>query len=1001
MSLEALQRLSGKLQTQPQDPIDPTPIETLAKADRGVDAIVSQRELEFAYNDTEQDNFLYGGVLYDNIPDPSDIPDPGFVPLTNKEVNKRAVQVATFGLDYSSRLIRSALAVTGISATSERFRDIRKESSFWVAWMDLLHSANAMVVTGMPTELSSKISEKQTEQVGQIPELLTKPSVPTETLPGVGAVPTAFGAPEELEWVYDVVGELLIEAKVSGAVKQIGKRGMSLLAKTAYETGETIPKKGVGHLFANITDEQLSAIAESRRMQKVGLLGTRPKQKKIDESVRRTFDYIKETGEARLTKKQAIKAQRKKGAARIYNAQGEGYGRGYSQRLRKAGTTEKAESVFKPFLETTPNATDDYVTLQKTIDNYDFGGSKIYTTANAQEALAKLYEFGELLTKGDVEHLRDIFGNDFANSLSKFVKKPTGILGKALVAGDTAIKTMNSTARTLMTTGELSFLLRQGNYRAWSRPQDAIRSFMVSARSLSSAKYAQYWDEAMRASASGKRAADAGLWLGKWDTPKLLEKEEFFTAEWLDKVPGIGKMKQGFERGYVAGLNQLRLDWFDEGMDIIERAGKAGDTDLTAKWADYVNNMTGRADLDKLIKMDMGPQADKIMEGMVETSKRVLFAPRFAASKWNKHKVALDLLAGSEAPVTLKRMMVSDTVTKWRRYERLAHYASQNGYEVETDPRSSDYLKFRRGNTRFDVLGGDSQLTVLLARLASGQTKDTETGEIKQKIGTQIAQNYLSGKLNPAMSLMFDKFIAQETFKGEDLNDPKVLAKEIASNFVPLYIQDISDKIYNGYENEGLTLAESLEGSVGTVTMGFLGSGIQTYEPSARKKIEIIYNDAAQKEYAKDFADLTFAKKQDVVFAAEIDSGDELDELKAEAGMKPLSPGASARIQKARNKSERQVREGVGDDYYLFKESDVNVGSIGRNVGEVKLSDRQHKFLQDAYVKSIKDQLETYPEISKMPSNSPTRRMWLQDIVDFAREDAKDLLFFEEPYETK
>jgi hypothetical protein len=461
-------------------------------------------------------------------------------------------------------------------------------------------------------------------------------------------------------------------------------------------------------------------------------------------------------------------------------------------------------------------------------------------------------------------------------------------------------------------------------------------------------------------------------------------------SEWLHKVPGIGKLVNRFESGYVTGLNQLRLDWFDEGMDIIARSGQAGDEKLVAKWADYVNNMTGRADLDALIKGGRGKEADAIMKGMVDTSKRVMFAPRFSASKWNRHKVTAELLFGDNTPKGIRRMLVNDTVTKWRRYERLAHYASQNGYTVETDFRSSDAFKIKRGDTRFDVLGGDGQIAVLLTRLATGQTKDTATGEIKDNIASQLAQQYLAGKLNPAWKLMFDKEIAQQTFKGEDINDPKVLAKEIATKFIPLYLGDITDKVFNGFEEEGLTVAESLEGSVSTVTMGFLGAGVQTYPPSARKEYELILNDKSQEMYAKDWPDLTPFKKQEVVWEAELDDIDKIEELQSEMGMKQLSPGAAARMQEFRNKSFRMIRKGLGSDFKLFKESFVDTGSIGIDIGDVRLNSAQHKELHELYISNIKSEIKEYPEIPTMDTKDPIRRQWLEDILEFAREDAVD-----------
>jgi hypothetical protein len=517
---------------------------------------------------------------------------------------------------------------------------------------------------------------------------------------------------------------------------------------------------------------------------------------------------------------------------------------------------------------------------------------------------------------------------------------------------------------------------------------------MVASRSLVSPKYAQYWDEAMRFSPKGKRAIDGGLFLGRVGDSSLLPREEFFMSEWLHKVPGIGKIVQRFESGYVAGLNQLRLDWFDEGMDIIQNAGKAGDSKLVSQWSDYINNMTGRADLDALIKQGLGGEADRTMAKMVDVAKEVMFAPRFSASKWNRHKVSAELLFGTQTPVGIRKMLVNDTLTKWRRYQRLGHFATQNGYTIETDPRSSDFLKIKRGNTRFDVLGGDMQIIVLLGRLASGETKDTSTGEIKQNIATKSVQAYLAGKLNPAMSLLYDKFVAQETFDGKDLNDPEVLAKAIAERFIPLYIQDVKDKIFNGYEQEGLTMAESIENSFSVVTMGFLGGGIQTFPPSARKKIELMYNQKSQDLFARDFADLPPFDKQDVVFEVELDNPDLVDELQSEAGMNTMSPGGAARVQEKRNKSARGIRSGLGKDYKLFKESNVNTGAFGIDIGEIRLNASQHKRMQGFYVKSIKRQLREYPDLFKMDPKDASRRQWLQDILDVAREDAEDALFF-------
>ncbi len=123
-------------------------------------------------------------------------------------------------------------------------------------------------------------------------------------------------------------------------------------------------------------------------------------------------------------------------------------------RMRAAGRTDKTQKAFTPLLDVSKKAADDLTTLNKVIANHDFMG-KIYTQANAHEALAKLYEYGELLTKGEVELLRDVLGHDFANALTKFTVKEVGAAGQAAAVGSKVLKGLAATSRTAMTKGEL------------------------------------------------------------------------------------------------------------------------------------------------------------------------------------------------------------------------------------------------------------------------------------------------------------------------------------------------------------------------------------------------------------------------------------------------------------------------------------------------------------------------------------------------------------------
>lgn len=975
MSIEDLEKHLERFGVEPPVITESTSIGELVSTRDDIAAISAQRDIEGRFNTSSIDNF----DVHTRV---SALSDPADISLIGGETGS-AKNIALFTVGYSSRLIRSTLALSGFTAGAERFGDVRQSQGLWVAMLDTmtLNQDRVKQITARTTELKKKV-----------PGLLTDPEVPETDIPSVGRLLTGpLPELEYMEWVFDLVGELAIEANVAKSVKRLAQKGMTKLTKGAYEAGEGIAKKkGVSRLLGQLDDDEIRAIDDAIKYRKVGKLGTKPPQGDIDGAIKRTFDYIDESKPSRLTKKEIISAKRKQGAARMYDIRGDGYGPGYSARLRKAGTATATEKSFTPLLEVSVDAASDEAVLQKVIDNYDFGTNKIYTTANVQESLAKLYEYGDLLTPGEVEGLRDVFGSSFANSLNKVTNKPTGLAGKMFEVGARAIQTLNHTSRTLMTTGELSFLLRQGNFRAWSRPMDAIRSFSVAARSLISPKYADYLDDAMRFSRTGKVGTEHGLFLGKWrDIKRLTEREEVFMAEWLDKVPILGRYKKGFERGYVNGLNQIRLDWFDEGLQLLEQAGKAGDDELVTKWATYVNNMTGRADIDNIA------EGNRVLKGMAETAKDVLFAPRFTASKWNRHKVAAELMFGADTPNAMRGLLATDAVKKWRRYERFAHYATQNGAKVETDFKSSDALKLVIGNTHYDVLGGDMQLAVMLVRLASGQTKDTATGLLKDNIASEIAQQYIAGKLNPMWSLVIDKSFGR-TFTGEDIDDPKVLARVIRDKFIPLYLNDIKDKIFDEYEVQGKSIAESLEGALPVAIVGFGGGGIQTWEPSSRKKYEIMVNDKALELHAKNFDELPIYQKQEVLWEAENDDIDKTELLKEEMGMTRQTRSTAARLTKIRNKSFRAIRKGLGKDYKLFQESHIPVREFSIDLGEIRLSTKQHEQLSVLYVKYIKTELKLYPEITELPPADYERRRWLEDIESNAREDAIEELEFAE-----
>ena len=234
MSVEDLLKLIRGPEIEPSLLQGVSSAEELAQQGRNVEGIVAQRRIEIWFDEM-------GPV------DPSSLPDDPFEDgrLNLAEVMRSdrfhsILQKGTFALGYPSRLIRSAMALTGISARAERFGDVRKSMGFWTAMADAMNNLATL-------SDQRKTVERSLELIKEIPSILTDPATPEDTLPGIGkAITTATGVPEQMEWVYDVIGELWIEGNAIKATKTIARKAGAKLTGKAYKAGpELVRRKGI------------------------------------------------------------------------------------------------------------------------------------------------------------------------------------------------------------------------------------------------------------------------------------------------------------------------------------------------------------------------------------------------------------------------------------------------------------------------------------------------------------------------------------------------------------------------------------------------------------------------------------------------------------------------------------------------------------------------------------------------------------------------------------
>jgi len=306
-----------------------------------------------------------------------------------------------------------------------------------------------------------------------------------------------------------------------------------------------------------------------------------------------------------------------------------------------------------------------------------------------------------------------------------------------------------------------------------------------------------------------KAAKKAGLRLT--DLGGNLEKrEEQFMTTLLDKVPGI----KGSQRAYTGFLNKLRMDVFD---DLVKKAGINGEdigigSDVLEDLAKVVNNFTGGARVGRL-------------EGAVPALNALFFSPRKITSTLNILN-PVNYIKPSISP-TARKAAIRNLVGSSAITASLISLASLLGAEKpEIDPRSSNFGKIKVGDTRLDMTGGNSTYTILLSRLLSSSTKNSE-GQIKSlgnKMGETSAGglvgNSLRYKLSPNASLLLDILT-----KSNAMGEPKNISQSVMDRFKPMFLNSLVEL----FESD-------TDGKFGLAMGALFGGGLNTYTVLPTKK---------------------------------------------------------------------------------------------------------------------------------------------------------------------
>ena len=365
-----------------------------------------------------------------------------------------------------------------------------------------------------------------------------------------------------------------------------------------------------------------------------------------------------------------------------------------------------------------------------------------------------------------------------------------------------------NSSRSIVTSFDLSAVLRQGGFMALSHPIRSARALPDMFRSLQSGKAAYAIERELQNRPNAGLYKRAKLFIATRNT-NLNRMEEEYMSRWARKIPGVGAS----ERAYTTFLNRLRADAFDAMVDgFVAKRGKPTDAELRAI-SNFVNIATGRGHFGA---------TDHVAAGL----NTVLFSPRFVASRFQ-------LLAGQplwKGSAATRKAIAAEYARFLTGVAAVYLLASAMTDEpVETDPRSSSFGKIKFGNTTLDPMGGLLQTAVFATRMAMGETK-TQKGAVERIRGADfkfgqddsfdVMARFFRTKLNPVVGASVN------TLTGADImGRPTTALQQAARLAAPISVGDI----YSVLQDRGVAAGTALG------LLALFGMGVQVREEQPRK----------------------------------------------------------------------------------------------------------------------------------------------------------------------
>jgi hypothetical protein len=388
--------------------------------------------------------------------------------------------------------------------------------------------------------------------------------------------------------------------------------------------------------------------------------------------------------------------------------------------------------------------------------------------------------------------------------------------------------------RNIMTTGELSFVLRQGKAYVLAHPIKGTRAVIKTLKALASEDSARISEERIRNAPEYPDSQKAGLHIAK-EGDTLSRQEELVAGRWGRAIPIV----KNFNRAATTFLNEARWDTWMSLRNTLPRFGRPTLVE-DAMYARMANESSGRGGLG-------WAEPAAVVLG------RVAFAPRYLVSRmqlalfhsmWGGTARSRSVIATEYARIAAGYFIYVNLLRIG--LNSLLPDDDKKKVKLIYDPRSSDFGKLRIGNSRLDTMSGLAQFATFAGRTWTGETL-TGKGKVQAIVGESVpyggqswgdyAFRFGLSKSHPgigsaaamipgaAKRMPWVPERIRKKFQSVDLlGNETSLSDEAGKYFKPITYVDIYKALREQGFDEGMTLS----------ILAFLGEGLQTYNPNKK-----------------------------------------------------------------------------------------------------------------------------------------------------------------------